>query len=177
MRTYHDEEWGVPIYDDVALFELLVLEGFQAGLSWRTILCKRENFRRAFEGFDPEVVAGYGEEDVEHLLSDSGIVRNRRKIEASINNARKVLEVRREFNSFSEYVWGFVGGSPVVNEFTEMEQIPAETEASREMSRDIKGRGFKFVGPTICYAFMQSIGMVNDHLITCPRHGEIKELY
>jgi DNA-3-methyladenine glycosylase I len=177
MKRYHDEEWGVPVHDDYVLYEFLVLEGFQAGLSWNTILNKRENFREAFDGFDFEKVAEYGEEDMERLLSNKGIVRNKRKILAAINNSKKVLEIREEFGSFDHYIWGLVGDRPIVNEFTGLNQLPSETETSRSMSRELKDKGFKFVGPTICYAYMQTVGMVNDHLITCHRHREIKEKY
>ncbi len=173
MRRYHDEEWGVPVHDDRSLFEFLVLEGAQAGLSWSTILNKREGYREAFSGFDPVKVAGYTPEDVERLLQNPGIVRNRRKIGSAVNNARRLLEVQEEFGSFDEYIWGFVGGEPIVNEFREMSALPAKTEVSEAMSRDLKRRGFKFVGPTICYAFMQAVGMVNDHLVHCFRYNEV----
>jgi len=173
MRRYHDEEWGVPVHDDRSLFEFLVLEGAQAGLSWSTILNKREGYREAFSGFDPVKVAVYTPEDVERLLQNPGIVRNRRKIGSAVNNARRLLEVQEEFGSFDEYIWGFVGGEPIVNEFREMSELPAKTEVSEAMSRDLKRRGFKFVGPTICYAFMQAVGMVNDHLVHCFRYNEV----
>ena len=173
MLRYHDEEWGTPNHDDGRLFEMLVLEGAQAGLSWSTILHRREHYRRAFDGFDPVKVAAYKEKDVERLLGEPGIIRNRRKIESAINNARRLLEVQREFGSFDAYVWGFVGGRPRVNRFTSFREMPAETEESRAMSADLKRRGFSFVGPTICYAYMQSVGMVNDHLVACYRHREL----
>jgi len=173
MLRYHDEEWGTPNHDDGRLFEMLVLEGAQAGLSWSTILHRREHYRRAFDGFDPVKVAAYTEKDVERLLGEPGIIRNRRKIESAINNARRLLEVQREFGSFDAYVWGFVGGRPRVNRFTSFREMPAETEESRAMSADLKRRGFSFVGPTICYAYMQSVGMVNDHLVACYRHREL----
>jgi DNA-3-methyladenine glycosylase I len=173
MLRYHDEEWGAPIHDDRRLFEMLVLEGAQAGLSWSTILHRREHYRRAFDGFDPVKVAAYTEKDVERLLGEPGVIRNRRKIESAVNNARRLLEVQREFGSFDAYVWGFVGGRPRVNHFTSFREMPAETEESRAMSADLKRRGFSFVGPTICYAYMQSVGMVNDHLVACYRHGEL----
>jgi DNA-3-methyladenine glycosylase I len=173
MLAYHDEEWGAPIHDDRRLFEMLVLEGAQAGLSWSTILHRREHYRRAFDGFDPAKVAAYAEKDVERLLGEPGVIRNRRKIESAVNNAKRLLEVQAEFGSFDAYVWGFVGGRPRVNHFTSFREMPAETEESRAMSADLKRRGFSFVGPTICYAYMQSVGMVNDHLLACYRHGEL----
>ena len=170
---YHDEEWGVPEHDDRALFELIVLEGAQAGLSWRTILHRREGYRRAFQGFDPAVVAEYTPEKIDELLQDPGIIRNRRKVESAVRNAGAFLRVQEEFGSFDEYVWGFVGGRPVMNAFKSWSEVQPETEVSRAMSVDLKGRGFNFVGPTICYAYMQSIGMVNDHLTGCFRWQEI----
>jgi DNA-3-methyladenine glycosylase I len=173
MLRYHDEEWGAPIHDDRRLFEMLVLEGAQAGLSWSTILHRREHYRRALDGFDPAKVAAYAEKDVERLLGEPGVIRNRRKIESAVNNARRLLEVQREFGSFDAYIWGFVGGRPRVNRFTSFREMPAETEESRAMSADLKRRGFSFVGPTICYAYMQSVGMVNDHLVACYRHREL----
>jgi len=173
MLKYHDEEWGAPIHDDRRLFEMLVLEGAQAGLSWSTILHRREHYRRAFDGFDAIKVAAYTEKDVERLLGEPGVIRNRRKIESAVNNAKRLLEVQREFGSFDAYVWGFVGGGPRVNHFTSFREMPAETEESKAMSADLKRRGFSFVGPTICYAYMQSVGMVNDHLVTCYRHSEL----
>ena len=174
---YHDEEWGVPEHDERALFELIVLEGAQAGLSWRTILHRREGYRRAFQGFDPAVVAEYTPERVDELLQDPGIIRNRRKVESAVRNAGAFLRVQEEFGSFDEYVWGFVGGKPVMNAFESWSEVQPETEVSRAMSRDLKGRGFSFVGPTICYAYMQSIGMVNDHLTSCFRWQEIVDEY
>lgn len=171
---YHDSEWGVPVHDDVRLFEFLVLEGAQAGLSWTTILRKRENYRRAFDGFDPARVAGYDGRKVEELLADRGIVRNRRKIESAIENARAFLAVQREFGSFDSYVWKFVGEKPIRNGWKELAEIPAETALSRQMSRELKKRGFRFVGPSICYAFMQAVGMVNDHTVDCFRYSEIR---
>jgi DNA-3-methyladenine glycosylase I len=173
MLRYHDEEWGAPIHDDRRLFEMLVLEGAQAGLSWSTILHRREHYKRTFDGFDPIKVAAYTEKDVERLLGEPGVIRNRRKIESAVNNARRLLEVQREFGSFDAYVWGFVGGRPRVNHFTSFKEMPAETEESKAMSADLKRRGFSFVGPTICYAYMQSVGMVNDHLVACYRHSEL----
>ncbi len=171
--AYHDEEWGVPVHDDQRLFEFLVLEGAQAGLSWETILRKREAYRRAFAGFDPARVAAFGPGDVERLLGDAGIVRNRRKVESAVANARAFLAVQREFGSFDNYVWRFVGGRPVRNAWRAMAEVPARTPESEAMSRDLRRRGFGFVGPTICYAFMQAVGMVNDHLVGCFRHREL----
>ena len=171
--AYHDEEWGVPVHDDRRLFEFLVLEGAQAGLSWETILCKREAYRRAFAGFDPVRVAAFGPGDVERLLGDAGIVRNRRKVESAVANARAFLAVQREFGSFDAYLWRFVGGRPVRNAWREMAEVPARTPESEAMSRDLRRRGFGFVGPTICYAFMQAVGMVNVHLVGCFRHREL----
>jgi len=167
--AYHDTEWGVPIHDDRHLFELLCLEGAQAGLSWTTILRKRDGYRVAFEGWDPERIAGYGDADVARLLADPGIVRNRAKIASVIGNARAFLAI----DDFDRYAWSFVGGSPIQNRWTAMGTVPAETDASRTLSRDLKKRGFSFVGPTIVYAFMQSAGMVNDHLVSCFRHAEL----
>ncbi len=170
---YHDKEWGVPVHDDRMLFEFLVLEGAQAGLSWTTILKKRENYRKAFDGFRPEKIARYGARDVKRLLSDPGIVRNRLKIAATIQNAKAFLSVRKEFGSFDAYLWSFVSDKPKQNRWRRMAQVPACTIESDAMSRDLVKRGFKFVGSTICYALMQAVGMVNDHLVTCPRHTEI----
>jgi DNA-3-methyladenine glycosylase I len=173
MLAHHDEEWGVPSHDDVHLFELLVLEGAQAGLSWSTILNKREGYRRAFAGFDPATVAGFTTRDVARLMADEGIIRNRLKIEASIANAEAVLRVEEEAGSFSAYLWDHVGGSPIVGRRKSLADIPAETEESRALSKDLKRRGFRFVGPTICYAFMQSVGLVNDHTVDCFRFKEV----
>jgi DNA-3-methyladenine glycosylase I len=171
--TYHDVEWGVPVHDDQVLFEFLILEGAQAGLSWNTILKKRENYRKAFDGFRPEKIARYGKRDVQGLLRNDGIVRNRLKIAATIENAKRFLEVRKEFGTFDAYLWTFVGGKPIQNRWRTLADVPARTAESDAMSRDLLRRGFKFVGSTICYAFMQAIGMVNDHLVTCPRHAEL----
>jgi DNA-3-methyladenine glycosylase I len=168
--TYHDEEWGVPVHDDRQLFEFLILEGAQAGLSWTTILKKRENYRKAFSDFRAEKVARFGAQDVRRLLGDAGIVRNRLKIAAAITNAKACLALREEFGTFDAYLWSFVGGKPIQNRRRRMSDVPARTAESDAMSRDLLGRGFKFVGSTICYAFMQATGMVNDHLVTCPRH-------
>lgn len=167
--SYHDEEWGVPVHDDRLLFEFLILEGAQAGLSWITILRKREAYRRAFCGFDPAVVAGFDEEKIAALLGDAGIVRNRLKIRAAVTNARAFLAVQREFGSFDSYIWGFVGGSPIRNNWSNLQELPASTQQSDAMSRDLKRRGFTFVGSTICYAFMQAVGMVDDHTSDCFR--------
>jgi len=173
---YHDEEWGVPEWDDRALYEKLVLDGFQAGLSWITILRKREAFRRAFDGFEPERIARYNAKKVETLMQDAGIVRNRMKIEGAVASARSWLKLTEEGPGFSAFLWGFVDGKPIVNRFKSMTDIPAETELSRAMSKELKARGFKFVGPTIVYAFMQAVGMVNDHLTNCYRHEECLKL-
>lgn len=170
---YHDQEWGVPIHDDQKLFEFLVLEGAQAGLSWLTILKKRENFRKAFDNFDAKRIAQYDEKKIQHLLSDKGIIRNRRKIEATIQNARAFLAVQEEFGSFDAYIWQFMGGKPKQNAWKKLKEIPAKISESEDMSRDLIKRGFKFVGSTICYAFMQAVGMVNDHTIDCYRYAEI----
>jgi DNA-3-methyladenine glycosylase I len=170
---YHDEEWGVPVHDDRRLFEMLILEGAQAGLSWITILRKRENYRKAFANFAPPKVGKYDGRKIRALLKDEGIVRNRLKIEATVSNARAFLAVQREFGSFDSYLWGFVGGRQVRNEFSTMDQIPSRTKVSALLSKDLKQRGFRFVGSTICYAFMQAVGLVNDHLISCPRYLEV----
>jgi DNA-3-methyladenine glycosylase I len=171
--AYHDLEWGVPVHDDRLLFEFLVLEGAQAGLSWITILRKRENYRRAFEGFDPRRVARYGPAEVATLLADAGIVRNRLKIESAIANARALLDVAGEFGSFDAYLWRFVDGAPIRNAWGSLAELPAATGESRAMSKDLLRRGFRFVGPTICYALMQAVGMVNDHTVDCFRHAEL----
>ncbi|MEW6583355.1 MAG: DNA-3-methyladenine glycosylase I [Actinomycetota bacterium] len=168
--AYHDEEWGVPVHDDRRLFEMLVLEGAQAGLSWSTILRKRDGYRRAFAGFDPQEVARFGPPDVERLMQDAGIVRNRLKIESAVQNASAVLAVQEELGSLDALLWSFVDGAPLVNGWTRMEDVPAETPASKAMSKELKRRGFRFVGPTVCYAFMQAVGMVDDHVVGCFRH-------
>jgi DNA-3-methyladenine glycosylase I len=170
---YHDEEWGVPQHDDRILFEFLILEGAQAGLSWDTILRKRENFRAAFDGFDPEVIARYDRRKITVLMKDAGIIRNRLKIESAIKNARAFVAMRSAGTSFDPYIWQFVGGSPKVNSFHSMQQVPARTKESDAMSKDLKKRGFSFVGTTICYAFMQAVGMVNDHVVSCFRYREV----
>ena len=167
--AYHDEEWGVPERDDRALYELLTLEGAQAGLSWATILHKRENYRKAFAGFDPAGVAAFGPARVEELLQDAGIVRNRLKVESTVENARRVLEVQEELGSFSDLVWSFVDGEPLVGGWRSVSEIPAETPVSKAMSKELKRRGFRFVGPTVCYAFMQATGLVDDHVVSCFR--------
>jgi DNA-3-methyladenine glycosylase I len=171
--AYHDQEWGVPVHDDRMLFEFLILEGAQAGLSWITILRKRDNYRKAFDGFHAEKIARYGLRDVQRLLGDAGIVRNRLKIAAAIENAKAFLEVREEMESFDRYLWSFVGGKPIQNRWRNLAEVPARTAQSDAMSRDLLRRGFKFAGSTICYALMQATGMVNDHLVTCPRHAEL----
>ena len=173
MLAYHDEEWGVPSHEDAHLFEMLTLEGAQAGLSWSTILRKREGYRRAFAGFDPAVVARFGQREIEGLLADSGIVRNLLKIESTVVNAERVLEVQEEHGSLDAYLWSFVEGLPVVGHFRTLSELPAETDLSRVLSKDLKKRGFRFVGPTVCYAFMQAVGLVNDHTVDCFRYGEI----
>lgn len=176
MIAYHDGEWGVPQHDDRVLFEFLILEGAQAGLSWSTILAKREAYRRAFSNFNPKSIAHYDANKTKQLMSNAGIVRNRLKIAAAIQNARAFLAVQKEFGSFDAYIWQFVNGKPIVNALSASSQIQARTEESDKMSRDLLKRGFKFVGPTICYAFMQAVGMVNDHLVTCYRYKEIVAL-
>ncbi len=173
MKRYHDEVWGVPVHDDAALYAKLVLDGAQAGLSWSTILDKRDNYYRAFDGLDPAVVAEYGPEDEARLLSDAGIVRNRLKVRSAIRNARGVLEIQQEVGSFDRYLWDFVDGEPIINHWRSMAEVPAQTELSQRLSRDLKQRGFNFVGPTILYAYLQAIGMVNDHIVTCFRHAEL----
>jgi DNA-3-methyladenine glycosylase I len=171
--AYHDEEWGVPVRDDRGLYELLVLEGAQAGLSWATILHKREGYRRLFAGFDPDAVVRFDGRRIEKLLADPAIVRNRLKVESAVENARRVLEVQAELGSLAALLWGAVDGEPVVNRWTTVADIPAETDASRALSKELKRRGFRFVGPTVCYAFMQAAGLVNDHLVSCFRHREL----
>ena len=173
MIEYHDKEWGVPAHDDKTLFEFLVLEGAQAGLAWETVLNKRENYRKAFHGFDPARIARYGEKDVQRLLGDSGIIRNRLKIKATIENAKQSLVVTKEFGSLDNYIWRFVGSKPIKHKFTSLGQIPPTTKESEAMSKDLRERGFRFVGPTICYAFMQGVGMVNDHTTKCFRYDTV----
>jgi DNA-3-methyladenine glycosylase I len=164
---YHDHEWGVPVHDDQKLFEMLILEGAQAGLSWYTVLKKRENYRKAFDSFDPQLIAAYDEHKVDQLLQNKGIIRNRLKIESVVTNARLFLKTKTEFESFDAYIWQFVGGSPKVNHWQDLHEVPARTEISDAMSKDLKRRGYKFVGSTICYAYMQATGMVNDHVQSC----------
>jgi DNA-3-methyladenine glycosylase I len=171
--AYHDQEWGVPQHDDIKLFEMLILEGAQAGLSWSTVLKKRESYRKAFEDFDPQKVAGFDESKVAELLKNPGIVRNRLKINAAVQNAKALLAVQDEFGSFDKYIWGFVGGEPKVNTWKSLGEIPAQTAESEAMSKDLKKRGFRFIGPTICYAFMQAVGMVNDHVVHCFRYQQL----
>ncbi|MFH2052641.1 MAG: DNA-3-methyladenine glycosylase I [bacterium] len=174
--AYHDEEWGVPSRDDRHLFEMLILEGAQAGLNWLTILKKRENYRKAYRGFEPEKVARFGEKDTARLLQDAGIVRNRLKVAASIGNARAYLEVQREHGSFARYLWNFMDGAPVQNRYARLADLPASTPLSDTISKDLKRRGFKFVGSTIVYAYLQAVGVVNDHTTDCFRHAEVREL-
>jgi DNA-3-methyladenine glycosylase I len=173
MVEYHDREWGVPVHDDRKLFEFMLLDAAQAGLSWKTILHRREGYRAAFSDFDPVRVAAYTDEDVGRLLQDSRIIRNRLKIVSSVENARRFLQVQREFGSFDPYIWGFVGGKPIHNRFENLADIPSSTVESETMSLDLRKRGFRFVGPTICYAFMQAAGLVNDHITSCFRHAEL----
>ena len=171
--SYHDTEWGVPVHDDRLIFEFLILEGFQAGLSWLTILRKRENFRKAFDQFDPVKVARYGDKDFERLMADAGIIRNKAKINAAVGNAKAFLKVQEEFGTFDKYIWQFVEGKPIVNKFRSMGEIPAKTKEAEVLSKDLLARGFKFVGPTIVYAHMQAAGMVNDHVVDCFRYHEV----
>lgn len=173
-RAYHDCEWGVPVHDDRLLFEFLVLEGAQAGLSWRTILNKRERYREVFAGFEPAKVARFDARKMERLLADPGIVRNRAKVASAVANARAYLAVQKEQGSFDRYLWAFVGGKPIQNRWQTLKEIPAETAESRALSKDLRARGFNFVGPTICYAFMQAVGMVNDHTVDCFRHRALR---
>jgi len=177
MAAYHDLEWGVPLHDDAKIFEFLILEGMQAGLSWRTILYKRENFRKAFHGFDAIRVARYGERDLKRLLADAGIIRNRLKIKAAVNNARRFLEVQKEFGTFNRYIWEFVAGKPVRNRLRSFKEMPACTPLSDRVAADLKARGFQFVGSTVIYAHMQATGLVNDHLAHCFRYAEINRAF
>lgn len=172
--AYHDEEWGVPVHDDRLLFEMLILEGAQAGLSWRTVLRKRDNYRRALDDFDPAIVAGYEDDRINALMGDAGLIRHRGKLESAVTNARAFLGVQETHGSFDAYLWDFVDGQPIQNRFRSMQQVPASTPLSDSLSRDLKKRGFKFVGSTICYAYMQAVGMVNDHLVSCFRHDEVQ---
>ena len=171
---YHDEEWGVPVHDDRKLFEFLILEGAQAGLSWITILKKRENYIKAFDNFDPVKVSRYSEKKIEKLLQNPGIVRNKLKINSAVGNAKAFLKIQKEYGSFDKYIWSFVGGKPIINKWKSLKEIPAITKESDAMSKDLKKHGFKFVGSTICYAFMQAVGMVNDHTVKCFRYKELK---
>jgi len=173
MTAYHDTEWGVPLHDDRKLYEFLVLDAAQAGLSWQTVLLKRENYRRAFDNFDAVKIARYADRDIARLLADAGIIRNRLKVQSAIVNARCFLAVQAEFGSFDRYIWQFTGGRTQVNRFQQLSDLPAHTAESDAMSKDLRGRGFKFVGTTICYAFMQAAGMVNDHLVSCFRHRAV----
>ncbi len=170
MKKYHDEEWGKPVHDDRLLFEFLILEGAQAGLSWKTVLLKRDAYRKAFDNFEPEKVAQYDDKKAKELMSNAGIIRNWRKIEAAVNNAKGVMQIQKEFGSFDRYVWGFVDGKQIRNEYGSMSEIPTESQVSKELSKDLKKRGFSFVGPTIIYSFMQAVGLVNDHVKGCPQH-------
>jgi len=174
MVDYHDREWGVPLHDDRALFEFLVLEGMQAGLSWEIVLKKRDNYRAAFHNFDAQAIARYKPEKIDGLLLNAGIIRNRLKIQSAVQNARSVIELRREFGSFDTYLWNFVGGRPIENKWSASKDVPATTAASSALSKDLTKRGFKFVGPTICYAFMQATGMINDHLVQCFRYKDLQ---
>lgn len=174
--SYHDTEWGVPVKDDHLLFEFLILETFQAGLSWITVLRKRENFRLAFDHFDYRTIAGYDEQKIQSLLQDPGIIRNKLKVRATVSNAQAFMEVQKEFGSFSNYIWGFVDHKPIINRFESMEEIPANTALSDTISKDLKKRGFKFVGTTVVYAHMQATGMVNDHVVGCFRHAEVTKI-
>lgn len=175
-EAYHDNEWGVPVYDDDTIFEFLILETFQAGLSWITVLRKRENFREAFDNFDYKKIANYSEEKIQELLQNPGIIRNKLKVRATVTNAKAFMEVQKEFSSFSKYIWDFVGGDPIQNEVEDYKNAPATTDISDKLSKDLKKKGFKFVGSTVLYAHMQATGMVNDHEISCFRHAEVKDL-
>ena len=170
---YHDKEWGIPEHNDQKLFEMLILEGAQAGLSWITILRKRENYRKAFDNFDPKKIAAYNKTKIQELLNNEGIVRNKLKVNAAVQNAGGFLEIQKEFSDFDTYIWQFIGGKPRPNSFKQMKELPAKTPESEAMSKDLIKRGFKFVGPTICYAFMQAVGMVNDHVVSCFRYEEV----
>jgi len=175
MIKYHDKEWGVPVHNDRKLFEFLLLEGFQAGLSWKTILHKRENFKEAFDNFDFNKIAKYDKKKINSLMKNAGIIRNRMKINAAVNNAKAFIEIRKEFGTFNKYIWSFINNKPVINKFKSLSELPAKTELSDKISEDLKKRGFKFVGSTIIYAHMQATGMVNDHLVSCFRYNELKK--
>lgn len=170
---YHDTEWGVPLRNEITLFEFLILEGAQAGLSWITVLKKRQAYREAYDQFDPAIVAKYDTNKIQTLLNNQGLIRNKLKINASVKNAHAFLRVQKEFNGFANYLWGFVNNKPIINHWQKIQQVPSQTEISTKLSKDLKKRGFSFVGPTICYALMQTTGLVNDHLVTCPRHAEL----
>lgn len=172
-EAYHDQEWGVPVYDDATIFEFLILETFQAGLSWITVLRKRENFRKAFDNFNYKKIANYQQSKINDLLQDAGIIRNKLKVNATVTNAQAFIKIQEEFGSFSKYIWGFVDGKPIKNECKSMQDVPATTVISDALSKDLKKRGFKFVGPTVVYAHMQATGMVNDHVLDCYRHSEV----
>jgi len=174
--NYHDKEWGVPIFNDQKQFEFIILESAQAGLSWLTILKRRENYRNAYDNFDPEKVAQYDSEKLEELMNNAGIIRNRKKIEASINNAQRFLEIQQEFSSFSNYIWSFVNNEPIINKFASISEVPATTELSDTISKDLKKRGFKFMGSTIVYAHLQAVGIINDHITSCFRYEEVNSL-
>jgi DNA-3-methyladenine glycosylase I len=176
MIEYHDKEWGVPLHDDNKLFEYMILDAFQAGLSWNTIINKRDNFRKAFDNFDPVKISKYGDRKIQSLLNDAGIIRNRLKVNAAVTNAKVFLKVQREFGTFDKYIWQFTGGKTIVNKWKTMKEIPAKTKESDAMSKDLLNKGFKFVGSTICYAFMQAAGMVNDHITTCFRYKEVQKI-
>jgi len=173
MKKYHDEEWGVPVHDDKKLFEFIILDAFQAGLSWQIILNKRENFRNAFDNFNPEIIANYDQNKIDELIRDASIIRNKLKINSTVTNAQSFIKIQKEFGTFDKYIWGFVGGKTIVNSWKSMTDIPTSSPESDAMSKDLKKRGFKFVGTTICYAFMQAAGMVNDHLVSCFRYKEV----
>ena len=174
MTAYHDNEWGVPVHDDRKLFEFLVLDAFQAGLSWKTILHRREGFREAFDNFDAAKIAGYGEDRIQELMQDSRIIRNQSKIRSTVTNAQLFLKIQKEFGTFDKYIWQFTGGTTIYNNWTELTQIPAKSAESDAMSKDLIKRGFKFCGSTICYAFMQAAGMVNDHMVYCEKHSQFR---
>lgn len=177
MVDYHDKEWGFPVYDDRVLFEFIILEGCQAGLSWSTVLKKRENYRKAFDNFDAVKIARYRQKKIDTLLNNPGIIRNKLKVNAAVKNARGFLDIQKEFGSFAKYIWSFTENKPIVNKWKTLKEMPAETELAKTISKDLKKRGFSFVGPTIIYSFMQAVGIVNDHLISCPQHKEVQKYY
>lgn len=176
MIDYHDHEWGIPVHDDIRWFEHIILDGAQAGLSWKTILHRREGYRKAFAGFDPEKVAAFNEDNIKKLLNDTGIIRNRLKVRSAINNARAFLKIQKEFGSFDKYIWSFTNNKPIINHWKSLKEMPARTDLSDAISKDLKKRGFTFVGSTICYAFMQAAGLVNDHIVDCFRHPDMSEV-